>query len=62
MDANHWNGDDNTQAGDMTERERDERDRELELLEQPLTDEERFYLTQAQAIAAAIRRAATFSS
>lgn len=59
MESRHWTGDDNTTAADMTDRERDER---LAELEEPLTNEERFYLTQAEAIAAAIRRAATFSN
>jgi len=30
MDAHGWNGDDNTSADDMTDREHDERDRERE--------------------------------
>lgn len=58
MDAKHWNGDDNTTAADMTDAERDERERELEELEQPLTDEERIFLRQAQAVADAILKAA----
>lgn len=61
MESRHWTGDDNTTADDMTDRERDERDREL-LEETPLTLGERYYLKQAEAIAAAIRRAATYSS
>ncbi len=62
MDAKGWNGDDNTTAADLTDAEIEARERELEELEQPLTDEERIFLRQAQAIADAIRRAATFSS
>ena len=63
MESRHWTGDDNTSADDMTDRELEARERELEENgAAPLTREERFYLTQAQAIAAAIRKAATFSS
>jgi hypothetical protein len=63
MDAKGWNGDDNTTAADMSDAELEARERELEESgAAPLSDDERMFLRQAQAIAAAIRRAATFSS
>jgi hypothetical protein len=78
MDAKHWNGDDEQDLANLSDAELDELVERQHAARYPLgcpngceacdarlgplTDDERTYLRHAQAIADAIRRAATYSN